>query len=306
MKMQGSSSPHPQAIEKMPHWPGILVGAGPSAENNWGRGVEGLRAKELSLLLHMLVAVLLMFPIFHSMAKRQTDGKDTTLFREIFFPGMPKEKVAAPKEKITGGGSGGARENDPARHGGLPLFSWLQMTPPAILRNTNPKLAAQETLVGPPEIPVSPTEQFGNPFSKAQNNSQGPGGGNGFGDDCCGGAGPGKGRGSGKGNDWGIGESGPPRRPGRDGVGYPECVYCPTPSFSEEARKSKLQGTVTLNIVVGTDGRVTYIHLSRGLGMGLDERAMEAVRGWRFKPALGPDRKAVPTEVQIEVTFRLF
>jgi TonB family protein len=88
-------------------------------------------------------------------------------------------------------------------------------------------------------------------------------------------------------------------------VGFPECSYCPTPSFSEEARKSKLQGAVTLNIVVGADGRVTYIHVARGLGMGLDERAMEAVRGWRFKPALGPGGKPVPTQVQIEVTFRL-
>ncbi|MBI3484157.1 MAG: energy transducer TonB, partial [Acidobacteria bacterium] len=68
---------------------------------------------------------------------------------------------------------------------------------------------------------------------------------------------------------------------------------------------SKLQGSVTLHIVVGTDGRAANIRVSRGLGMGLDERAIEAVRGWRFKPALGPGGKPVPTEVLIEVTFRL-
>ncbi|MBI3664139.1 MAG: energy transducer TonB [Acidobacteria bacterium] len=255
--------------------------------------------------MHLLAAVLLLFPVFNSMANKPAKGPDDRFFGKLIFPGMPTVKVAENKTPPTGGGTGGARESDPARHGGLPLFDWLQKTPPAIVRNPQPKLPAETTLVGPPEILVSPTELLGDPFSKAQTNSQGPGAGNGFGGGCCGGAGPGNGRGSGFGGEWGIGDAGRPQRPGRNGVGYPECTYCPTPSFSEEARKAKLQGGVTLHIVVGTDGRVTNIRVERGLGMGLDERAIEAVRSWRLKPALGPGGKPVPTEVLIEVTFRL-
>jgi TonB family protein len=82
-------------------------------------------------------------------------------------------------------------------------------------------------------------------------------------------------------------------------------VYCPTPTYSEEARKAKYQGVVVLQITVTADGRAIDIQVVRGPGLGLEEKAIEAVRGWRFKPASGPGGKPVPTVTQIEVTFRL-
>lgn len=90
------------------------------------------------------------------------------------------------------------------------------------------------------------------------------------------------------------------------GVGFPVCIFCPNPQYSEEAVKSKYQGVVLLLATITADGRVTNIRVSRGLGVGLDEMAIAAVRTWRFKPALGPDGKPVTVNAPIEVTFRLY
>jgi TonB family protein len=59
-------------------------------------------------------------------------------------------------------------------------------------------------------------------------------------------------------------------------------------------------------VVIQADGRATDIHVSQGLGLGLDEKAIEAVRAWRFKPALGPDGRPAAVRMPIEVTFRLY
>jgi protein TonB len=75
--------------------------------------------------------------------------------------------------------------------------------------------------------------------------------------------------------------------------------------FSDEAVKAKYQGVVLLRIVVTVDGRATNIQVVKGLGMGLDDKAIEAVRGWRFRPATGPDGRASAVTTLIEVTFRL-
>lgn len=61
-----------------------------------------------------------------------------------------------------------------------------------------------------------------------------------------------------------------------------------------------------LSVVVMPDGRATNIRVEKGLGMGLDERAVEAVKTWRFKPALGPDHKPAAVALTVELTFRLY
>ncbi len=92
--------------------------------------------------------------------------------------------------------------------------------------------------------------------------------------------------------------------PGKNGVGYPKCIECPPAQLSDEARKAKFGGMVQLQIVIQADGRPTNIVVVKRLGKGLDEKAVEAVRGWRFQPAYR-DGKPVPVIVNIEVTFRL-
>jgi len=85
----------------------------------------------------------------------------------------------------------------------------------------------------------------------------------------------------------------------------PECAYCPNPAYSDEARKAKLQGSVMLRLIVMPDGRATNISVVKGIGFGLDDRAIEAVRNWHFKPGRDAAGKSVPAWVTVEVVFRL-
>ena len=85
---------------------------------------------------------------------------------------------------------------------------------------------------------------------------------------------------------------------------HPVPIDHPEPQFSEEARKAKWQGAVMLSLVVDEHGKPTAIHVIRPLGLGLDEKAIEAVQKWTFKPGM-KDGKPVAVQAQIEVTFRL-
>ena len=105
----------------------------------------------------------------------------------------------------------------------------------------------------------------------------------------------------------------PPRQPdfhdgayeaGRNGVTHPKCTDCPNPSFTEQARAAKFSGSVALRLIVGEDGRASNITIVKGLGMGLDEAAINAVKRWRFQPATDASGKPVPVWTTIEVTFR--
>ena len=81
-------------------------------------------------------------------------------------------------------------------------------------------------------------------------------------------------------------------------------VYKPEPEYSEEARKAKWQGAVLLSMVVDENGVPQEIMVVRSIGLGLDQKAIEAVKKWRFKPGV-KDGKAVPVFANIEVNFRL-
>ena len=89
------------------------------------------------------------------------------------------------------------------------------------------------------------------------------------------------------------------------GVSAPRVLYSPDPEFSEEARKAKFQGTVILALMVGTDGRAHDVRIVRSLGMGLDEKAIEAIRQWKFD-AGRKDGVPVAVLVNVEVNFRLY
>jgi periplasmic protein TonB len=80
----------------------------------------------------------------------------------------------------------------------------------------------------------------------------------------------------------------------------------PDPRYSDEAREAKLQGTVTLQVLVGADGRASEVRLVKGLGMGLDERAEQMVRSWHFMPAHDALRHSVARWVTVEAVYRLF
>jgi TonB family protein len=89
------------------------------------------------------------------------------------------------------------------------------------------------------------------------------------------------------------------------GVSAPTCIYCPDPSYSEEARNAKLSGTVVLQIIVDAAGEVRDARVVKPLGLGLDEKAVEAIKTWRFKPSQR-NGAAVNVRMLVEVSFRLF
>jgi TonB family protein len=90
-----------------------------------------------------------------------------------------------------------------------------------------------------------------------------------------------------------------------NGVSTPRAIYAPEPEFSEEARRIKFQGEVTLLATIGVDGRPRNLIVERSLGMGLDEKALETVRTWRFEPAK-KDGHPVAVRMNIIVNFHLY
>ena len=198
------------------------------------------------------------------------------------------------------GGGGGQHDPVPASRGNLPRASLFQIVlPDVIVPNEMHKLPVEETVVIAPELKYPQGGQIGDPssvFSKILSN--GPGGPGGIGKGCCDGVGDSVGPGAG---------NGPPGifPAGKLGVTVPEMIYNPEPSFSDEARKSKTQGVVLLLLVVGKDGRPYNIHVGQSLGMGLDEKAMEAVNRWRFRPAT-LNGQPVATRIAVQVEFHLY
>jgi TonB family protein len=211
------------------------------------------------------------------------------------------------KTMAGGGGGGGDRDKLQAPKGKLPKTSMEQITPPAIVvRNDHPKLAVEPTVVIPPQVKLamSTLPTLGDPMSHLPSGppSNGTGSGGGIGSGSGGGVGTGEGPGVGPGHGGGIG--GGAFRVG-GGVSPPKELYAPEPEYSEEARKAKYQGVCVLYVEVGPDGKAHNIHVSRSLGLGLDEKAVEAVRTWKFVPGL-KDGKAVTVAVNIEVAFHLY
>jgi TonB family protein len=208
------------------------------------------------------------------------------------------------RKRAGGGGGGGDADKLQASRGNPPRFDPEQITPPAIVvRNEQPKLPAEPTVVGPPSLSFPQTSQMGDPFSRILSPpSNGIGSSGGIGSGNRGGVGPGTGPGVGEGWGGGIG-TGPYRVGG--GVSAPRPIYDPEPEYSEEARKAKYQGVVILQVVVGEDGRPRDIRIARSLGLGLDEKALDAVRQWQFEPGRMNGRP-VAVVVNVEVTFRLY
>jgi len=269
----------------------------------WSKREGFQSAQAVSLLAHATVIILLIVPLYHEVTQ-PTLAKTVTITEIDISPYL--SKLPPGKDKAGGGGGGGERNPIPPTKGRLPKFAMQQITPPmAVPRNPDPKLAVEPTVVVPPEIrvPNPPLPNYGDPLQALLTGSGGPGSGGGIGTGSGGGVGSGSGPGVGPG--WGGGIGGGAFRAGRDGVGYPQCFYCPDPVYSEEARKAKFQATVTLRLIVTDDGKATNISVVRGAGLGLDEKAIEGVRNWKFKPAVGPNGKPVPVWVTVEVNFRL-
>lgn len=201
-----------------------------------------------------------------------------------------------------GGGGGGDVDKVNASHGTPPRASTEQLTPPVVVvRNSDPKLAVEPTIIAP-NMQVPQSNQMGDPLSTLMNPSSGTGVRGGIGAGDGGGVGADHGPGLGPGNGGNSGEGF--YHPG-SGITGPHLIYAPDPEYSPEARAAKYQGMVILHAIVAPDGRVHAIQVASSLGMGLDEKAIEAVNTWRFEPGQ-KDGHPVPVMIEIYVSFHLY
>jgi protein TonB len=252
----------------------------------------------LSVGTHLLLCSLILLFALDQWHTRQVQKK---LMATDVIPFIPTANL---KDTMGGGGGGGNHELLEASKGKLPKFAKQQIAPPQILRLDNPKLAVEPTVVMPPiKLPDASMPDLGVPQSpQVAFASQGSGSGSGFGTGSGGGIGSGRGNGVGPGEGGGYG--GGLYHVG-GGVSNPILIYAPDPEFSDEARRAKYQGVCVVGLVVDAQGNPQRVHIVRPLGMGLDEKALEAVRAYKFKPAVFQGRN-VPVEVDIEVNFRIY
>jgi len=215
------------------------------------------------------------------------------------LPYLPPADISTTQQPGLGR-EGGGGENDPrpARHGNLAPESSMPLAPPRLIENHDsivPVPPAVFDANAPTDVPT--VTHLGLPWMNSDTDSAGPGSHHGFGTGNRGGMGDGDKDGAGEGED-----------------GYPYanvasqamCSYCPNPEYTDEARKGKIEGIVTVRVLIGTDGTAKRITIVKGLGMGLDERTVETVRRWRFIPARDARRHEIPVWVTIESSFRLF
>jgi protein TonB len=205
-------------------------------------------------------------------------------------------EMKAPPMAVTRGGGGGQKSPTPVAQGHLPKFAQEQISPPKILVD-HPKLAVDPTVVMQKDLKMADSNlpNIGLPSSPiVGTGSLGNGNGSGLGSGNGSGIGPGSGGNMG-GGAYRVG----------GGVSAPIPISMPDPEFSEEARKAKVQGNVLVYLWVDQQGRPTHVRVIRGIGMGLDEKAMEAVRQYKFKPAM-KDGKPVTVEMNVEVNFQIF
>jgi len=272
----------------------------------WGDYNNRKQATAGSVIVHgLMLAALIAISIAGARAVKQ---QVLTPVVQLVAPDISAYIPISNKQNDTigGGGGGGDRDKLQAPKGKLPKRAMEQFTPPAVvIRNDNPKLAMEPTVVIPPQVkvPIVNMPTLGDPLAKVVGPpSNGTGSGGGIGSGSGGGVGSGEGPGVGPGRGGGIG-GGVFRIGG--GVSAPKPLFTPDPEYSEEARKAKYQGTCVLWLIVGADGRPRDVRVSRSLGMGLDEKAITAVKQWKFEPAM-KDGHAVAVQMNVEVSFRLY
>lgn len=287
-----------------PKLPPLVVTSKPVAVKSiWGMYSRDKRSGPLSLAIHIGVVALVF-----AAASNQTvqDAVVKHVVTPVFAPDLEPyvPKMAPKKQAMGGGGGGGDRSPLPASKGKLPKPSLKQFTPPmAVVNNPNPKLVMEPTIIAPPDVPLPNVNMnvWGDPLAKIGPPSNGPGSGGGIGSGSGGGVGSGKGGGFGPGEGGGVG--GGVFRVG-GGVTAPALLFKVEPEYSEEARKAKYQGTVVLYVEVDPAGKARNLRVVKSLGLGLDEKAIEAVNKWRFRPGY-KDGKPVTVAATIEVNFRL-
>jgi protein TonB len=271
---------------------------------------------------HVVAAILILSPsLFGLEPERDAEIKSPDQKARLVFVMEPG--------KGGGGGGGGLREKTPAsaarRKAPVPLPKRVaspvppartvaappRPTPEPPRPEVRPEVRVDPTPVAKPtptppppqpavqapvkSLPADPVESPGLPEAPPREPSRGTGDRGGVGSGS--GQGVGEGSGGGLGAGTGGGTGGGVYQPGA-GIDPPTLVKEVRPIYTDEARRQRIQGDVVLEIVVRSDGSVGSVRVRRSLGGGLDQRAIEAVRQWRFNPAR---RHGTPVDVAVEV-----
>jgi protein TonB len=254
------------------------------------KGLNGLyggnetRAGIVSLLVHASIIGLLLY--IGSLKPVQKAIKQMATL--VYQPPAPVKQVES-----KGGGGGGARQ---------PIVKKADLPKPR--RFVQPATTPVQTKLELPSSLLDYTPSIDPTDIGAQaglNAFAGTGAGGGFGTGKGGGIGDGNGNGVGPGSGGGTG--GEAYRPG-GGVTNPVPIDRPEPEYSDEGRRARRQGEVLVSLVVDEHGRPSKVQVVRPLGLGLDEKAVEAVLRWTFKPGM-KNGKPVAVMAQVYVTFRL-
>lgn len=220
---------------------------------------------------------------------------------KLYAPPPPPPKVLPVAPKMGGGGGGGAHQVVPPSKGRPPEVAKVVLNAPQLARLDRPKLPMEPK--EPIKLPDNPKMlDFGQPNSpQIKLTSQGNGGGSGFGHGLGGGLGAGHGLGAGPGSGGGYGGG---LMSVGGGVSAPVVLHSVQPDFTEQARAANLQGTVVLQLIVDANGNPQNIRVTQSLGMGLDQKAVEAARQYKFKPATYQGHP-VAVQIIVDVAFHL-
>jgi periplasmic protein TonB len=253
----------------------------------------------ISFAIHVVVIALVLFLALktHTIVTQAA----TTIVTPVDFRISTPPIVLPVAESMGGGGGGGSHDVVEASKGHLPTVAKIQIMPSQILKFEHPKLAAEpsEQVKIPdnnnlPNLGMSQSPQIAIA-------SQGSGSGSGFGQGSGGGIGSGRGGGVGP----GVGGSyGGGLMSVGGGVSAPQLIHSVEPEFTEDARRANYQGSVSIKLIVDSQGNPQDVRLVSHLGMGLEEKAIEAVRQYKFRAAMYQGHP-VSVQILIDVDFHL-
>jgi TonB family protein len=258
----------------------------------------------LSASVHALILLALLFLPFYFQTLHNKTTRPTTSMT-LLAPARLVFNMPAMAHQSHGGGGGGALEKTRASMGRLPRAADRQLAPPTVkVENLQPQMPIEPTVVAPQValLPMVKLTNLGDPNGALGPLSNGMGKFGGIGNGDGTGVGDGEGPGVGLGKNGGIG--GGDNQGVGGGVSKPTVIYRIEPLYSEEARKARFQGVIVLSAVVMKDGTVKVLRILRGLGLGLDENAIAALKQWKFQPA---SRNGVNVDfpLNVEVNFSL-
>lgn len=253
----------------------------------------------ISFVVHVVVTALVLSLALKAHTNMMLQPTSTVM--PVDFKVTVPPMILPVAKAMGGGGGGGAHEVVEASMGHQPLVAKNLITPPQIIRIDRPKLG------------IEPTESVKIPDSNNLPNlgvshspqialaSQGRGSGSGFGQGIGGGIGAGRGSGAGPGSGGGYGGG---LMSVGGGVSAPQVLHSADPEFTDEARRANYQGSVSIKLIVDSQGNPQNVRLASHLGMGLDEKAIEAVKQYKFRPAMY-EGHAVSVQIVIDVDFHL-